>query len=124
MSSELSPSSGEFAFVSGGLVRAMTPARMAASSGSRSSVVSVSAGGAKVMSSGMGSEPPEAVCSVFAGLSRLNQAKTICCRSPAKPMVRDSRFTWRTLARGAVQSQHRLAGLTQNLENGLWGQEV
>lgn len=66
MSSELSRSAGEFSFVSGGLVRAMTPARMAASSVSRSSVVSVSAGSAKVMSSGMGSEPPEAVCSVFA----------------------------------------------------------
>jgi hypothetical protein len=124
MSSELSPSSGEFPFDSSGLVRAMALARIVASSARRSSVVSVSAGGAKAMSLGMGSEPPEAVCSVFAGLARLNQAKTICCRSPAKPMVRDSRFTWRTPARGAVQSQHRLAGLTQNLENGLWGEEV
>ena len=35
MSSELSPSSGEFSFVSGGLVRAMAPARMLASSASR-----------------------------------------------------------------------------------------
>ena len=66
MSSELSPSSGEFPFVFGGLVRAMAPTRMAANSVSRSSVVSVSAGGAKAMSSGIGSEPPEAVCSVFA----------------------------------------------------------
>ena len=65
MSSELSPSSGEFSFVSRGLVRAMALARMAASSASRSSVVSVSAGGAKSMLSCMGSEPPEAVCSVF-----------------------------------------------------------
>jgi hypothetical protein len=39
---------------------------MAASSASRSSVLSVSAGGAKVMSLGMGSEPSEAVCCVFA----------------------------------------------------------
>lgn len=70
MSSELSPSSGEFSFVSGGLVRAMAPARMVASSASRSSVLSVSAGGAKVMSSGMGSEPREAICSVFAAWSK------------------------------------------------------
>ena len=46
MSSELSPSSGDFSFVSRGLVRAIALARMAASSASRSSVVSVSAGGA------------------------------------------------------------------------------
>lgn len=76
MSSELSPSSGEFSFISRGLVRAMTLARMAASSASRSSVVSVSAGGAKAMSSCMGSEPPEAVCSVFAGRDEGLQAKT------------------------------------------------
>jgi len=84
MSSELSPSSGEFPFFSGGLVRAMALARMAASSVSRSSVVSVSAGGAKVLSSGMGSEPPEAVCSVFAGREGAFQGKTAGCRSGAK----------------------------------------
>lgn len=66
MSSELSPSSREFSFLSGGLERTMALARMATSSVSRSSVVSVSAGGAKAMSLGMGSEPPEAVASVFA----------------------------------------------------------
>lgn len=76
MSSELSPSSGEFSFVSRGLVRAMALARMAASSASRSSVVSVSAGGAKAMSSCMGSEPPEAVCSVFAACCGKIQVKT------------------------------------------------
>jgi hypothetical protein len=78
MSSELSPSKGEFPFDFGALVRAMAPARMAASSVSRSSVVSVSAGGAKVIWSGMGSEPPEAVCSVFAGRSEGIQEKSIC----------------------------------------------
>ena len=66
MSSEQSPSSGEFLFVSGGLERAMALARMVDSSVSRSWVVSVSTGGAKVRSSDMGSERPEAVCSVFA----------------------------------------------------------
>ncbi len=85
MSSELSPSSGEFSFISGGLVRAMALARMAASSASRSSVVSVSAGGAKVMSSGMGSEPPEAVCSVFAARGegfKLKQWVVVLARIP------------------------------------------
>ena len=76
MSSELSRSSGDFSCVSGGLVRAMAPARMAASSVSRSLVLSVSAGSAKVMSSGMGSEPPEAVCSVFAASGKRIQVKT------------------------------------------------
>ena len=84
MSSELSPSSGEFSFVSRGLVRVMALARMAASSASRSSVVSVSAGGAKAMSSGVGSEPPEAVCSVFAGCGEGIQVKTGGCRISAK----------------------------------------
>ena len=84
MSSELSPSSGEFSFIPRGLVRIMASARMAASSASRSSVVSVSAGGAKAMSSGMGSEPPEAVCSVFAACGGQLQAKTGGCRSGAK----------------------------------------
>ena len=81
MSSELSPSRGEFPFVSGGLVRVMALARMAASSACRSSVVRVSAGGAKVMSLGMASEPTEAVCSVFAGRQGVIQAKTEGCRS-------------------------------------------
>lgn len=84
MSSELSLSRGEFSFVSGGLVRVMALVRMAASSASRSSVVRVSAGGAKVLSSCMGSEPPEAVCSVFAACSARTQAKTMGCRSGAK----------------------------------------
>ena len=84
MSSELSPSSGEFSFVAGGLVCAIAPARLAASSASRSSVVSVSAGGEKVMSSGMGSEPPEAVCSEFAGCNTRIQAKTVGWRGSAK----------------------------------------
>jgi hypothetical protein len=56
---------------------------MAASSVSRSLVLSVSAGGAKMMSSGMGSEPPEAVCSVFAVCTKDFQAKTISCRNLA-----------------------------------------
>ena len=81
MSSELSPPGGEFSFVSRGLVRAMALARMVASSASRSSVVSVSAGGAKAMSSCMGSEPPEAVCSVFVARGEGFQVKTIGCRS-------------------------------------------
>jgi len=76
MSSELSPSNGEFPFISSGLVREMALARMVVSSASRSSVVSVSAGGAKVLSSGMGSEPCEAVCSVFAVRCRKFQAKS------------------------------------------------
>lgn len=80
MLSELSPSSGAFSFVSRGLVRAMALARMAASSASRSSVLSVSAGGAKAMSSGKGSEPPEAVCSVFAGRGGGIRVKTRGCR--------------------------------------------
>jgi len=84
MSSELSPLSGEFSFISRGLVRAMALARMTASSTSRSSVVSVSAGGAKAMSSCMGSEPPEAVCSVFAGRGERIQVKTESCRGCAK----------------------------------------
>ena len=83
MSSELSPSSGEFSFVSRGLVRVMALARMAASSASRSSVVSVSAGGAKAMSSCMGSELREAVCSVFAGRGGGIQVKTKGCRRGA-----------------------------------------
>lgn len=83
MSSELSPPSGEFSCVSIGLVRAMALARMAASSASRSSVASVSAGGKKAMSSGMGSELPEAVCSVFAGRGDRIQAKTKGCRRRA-----------------------------------------
>ncbi|WP_397542046.1 hypothetical protein [Roseovarius salis] len=76
MSSEQSPSSGEFSFVSGGLERAMALARMAASSASRSPVVSVSAGGAKVLSSGMGSELLEVICSVFAASGKGIQVKT------------------------------------------------
>lgn len=81
MSSELSPSNGEFSFVSRGLVRAMAAARMVISSASLSSVLSVSADGAKVMSLGMGSEPPEAVCSVFAAGGVRNQAGTGSCRA-------------------------------------------
>lgn len=83
MSSELSPSSEEFSFVSRGLARAMALARMAASSASRSSVVSVSAGGAKAMSSCMGSEPPEAVCSVFTARGDGFQVETTGCRISA-----------------------------------------
>jgi len=90
MSSELSPSSGEFSFVSSGLVRAMALARMAASSDSRSSVASVSASGAKAMSLGMESEPPEAVCSVFAAGGGGIQGKTRSCRNAAKFFVCDS----------------------------------
>jgi hypothetical protein len=60
---------------------------MVASSASRSSVVSVSAGGAKAMSSCMGSEPPEAVCSVFAACGDRFQVKTRGCRSGAKKCV-------------------------------------
>ncbi len=95
MSSELSPSSGEFSFVARGLVRAMAPARMAASSASRSSVVSVSAGGAKAMLSCMGSEPLEAVYSVFTVHGRGTQVKTTGCRSRAKRMVCKGRVTLR-----------------------------
>lgn len=84
MSSELSPSSGELSCVFDGLVRAMAPARMAASSVRLSSVVSVSAGGAKVMSSGMGSEPLEAVCSVFAARGDGFQGKSKGCRVSKK----------------------------------------
>ena len=84
MSSELSPSSGDFSFISGGLVRAMALARMAASSPSRLSAVRVSAGGAKVLFSDMGSELPELVCSVFVGRSEGVQVKSMGCRSRAK----------------------------------------
>lgn len=96
MSSELSPSSGEFPFIFSGLVRTMALARIAASSASRSSVVSVSAGGAKVMSSGMGSEPLEAVYSVFTGHGRGTQVKTTGCRSRAKRIVCKGRVTLRS----------------------------
>jgi len=44
-------------------------------------VVSVSAGGAKAMSLGMGSEPPEAVCSLIPSLGRGFQVKTSSCRA-------------------------------------------
>ncbi len=87
MSSELSPSSGEFSFGSRGLVRAMALARMAANSASRSFVVSVSASGAKAMSSGMGTEPPEAVCSVFAATGEGFQGKTTGGRNQASGRV-------------------------------------
>lgn len=59
MPSALSSSIGELSFVSSDLVCAMALARIAASAVSRSSLVSVSAGSAKVASSCMGSEPPE-----------------------------------------------------------------
>lgn len=84
MSSELSPSTGEFSCISSGLMRAMALARMVASSASLSSVESVSAGGAKAMSSCMGSEPSEAVCSVFAARGEGIQAKTGGYRGGAK----------------------------------------
>ena len=84
MSSELSPSSGEFSFVFGGLVRSMALARMMDSSANRSSVVSVSAGGAKAMSLGMGSEPPEVVCSVISGWVAEFQYNSDTCRKTSK----------------------------------------
>lgn len=89
MSSELSPSNGEFSFFFGKLERAMAVARMVDSSANRSSVVSVSAGGAKAMSLGMGSEPPEAVCSVFAARDMKFQVKTMGYRSCAKSKEND-----------------------------------
>jgi hypothetical protein len=46
--------------------------------------VSVSMGGEKVMLSGMGSEPPEAVCSVISGWAAEFQYKSDTCRKTSK----------------------------------------
>lgn len=138
MSSELSPLGGEFSCVSCGLVRAMALARMAASSASRSSVASVSAGGAKAISSCMGSEPPEAVCSVFAVRGGGIQVKTIGCRNQAKTKeaertrcVDDTsiKITTRIVGLARVLPPVRLGGYEQfsreSLElNGRWYDEL
>ena len=85
MSSELSPRFGEFSFNFCGLERVMAAARICDNSASRSSVVSVSGGGAKVMVvSGLGSEPCEVVRTVVAACGRRFQGKTMGCRSRAQ----------------------------------------
>ena len=85
MSSELSASFADFSFVVGGLVRSTAAARIWASSASRSSVVSVSGGGAKLtLVSGMVGEPQELFCPVVAAMRKGFQVKTMGCRNGAK----------------------------------------
>lgn len=77
MSSELSASCAEFSFIAGGLVRSTAVARIRASSASRSLVVSVSGGGAKLTSvSGMAGKPQELFCPVVAAIRKGFQVKT------------------------------------------------
>ena len=84
MSSELSASFAEFSFIVGGLVRSTAVARIRTSSASRSLVVSVSGGGAKLtLVSGMAGEPRELFCPVVAALEEGIQVKTMGCRSGA-----------------------------------------
>lgn len=114
MSSELSPSSGEFSFVSRGLVRAMALARMVASSASHSSVVSVSAGGAKAMSSGTADKLHKKFAqTVSATGGDINQKRWVpeFLRNAARMMVFGV-SDLQLFRRRSPQAHHPLAGIT------------
>ena len=124
MSGELYPSSGEFSFVSHGLAHATTLTRMVASSGSRSWAVSVSTGSAKVMSPGMASESPKAVCSVFAVRGRGIQIKTMDCLTGAQSSEsHEMRRRRHTLSNDALKSTQRIHVLRWHLRSLDWAEK-
>jgi hypothetical protein len=85
MSSELSLSLAEISFILGGLARSTAEARIRESSASRSSVVRLSGGGAKLtLVSGMAGEPQDLFCPVVAAMRKGFQVKTTGCRGSSR----------------------------------------